>query len=393
MEESLLQRDQSKRMQKEKRKHKMTMAFTVTLCTIAAIALFAYIINSFINKEYHSYKILETNKRQDSNSVQYSSYQGIILKYSRDGASGITPKGDILWNGSYEMNNPAAKTRGDYVIIGDIGGKEAYVYNGANSGVPIEETLPILQVDVARQGVAAVVVEDADSNEIHIYNPFDTAKPHLLTIPTNVGGDGYPVDISLSADGKKLVTSFIGVKNGTMENKITFYNLGDIGGNYTNNIVGGFNLEQELFPSVRFIGSDTVCIYGEKGFILYTMPELPEQIAKVDFDSAIKSVMENDKYLGFILEDNTLLVYDLAGKKILEQGITYEYDNVSFSQNEIMFTSDLSCLLMRFNGEIKWDYTFNKKMDYLLPTTEKDEYILIDETNIEHIKLSGEKEE
>lgn len=391
--ESLLQRDQSKRVQKEKRKHKMTMAFTVTLCTIAAIALFAYIINSFINKEYHSYKIMETNKRQDSNSVQYDSYQGILLKYSHDGASGITPQGEILWNGSYEMNNPAAKTCGSYVIVGDIGGKEAYVYNGTNSGTLIEETLPILQVDIAKQGVAAVVLEDADSNEIHVYNPFDSANSLLFTIPTNVKEDGYPVDISLSSDGKKLVTSFLGINNGTMQNKITFYNLGDIGRTNANFVVGGVDLGQELSPGVQFIGSDTVCIYGESSFMLYTMQEIPEQVAKVDFDAAVKSVMSNDRYLGFILEDNTLLVYDLTGKKVLEQKITYEYDKVYFSEKEIIFTSDLSCLIMRFNGEIKWNYTFNKKIDYLLPTAEKNQYVLVDEINIEHIKLSGEKEE
>ena len=390
--ENLSQRNQGKRLEQEKRKHKMSMAFTVTLCTIAAIALFAYIINSIINKEYHSYKVITSNKRQDSNSVKYQSYQGIILKYSRDGASGITPGGEILWNGSYELNNPVAKTCGDYVIIGDVGGKEAYVYNSANSGVLLEETLPITQVDVAKQGVAAVVVEDKNSNEIHIYNPFNSEKSLLFTIPTNIKEDGYPVDISLSEDGKKLVTSFLGVNNGVMQTKVTFYNLGEVGKTKVNFVVGGLDMGQELCPNIDFINNEMVCIYGEQGFMLYSMQEIPDEVYKETFKNPIKSVMSNDKYIGFILDNNMLLIYDLTGKKVLEKEIDVKYDDVYFSKNEIVFTADLSCIMMRFNGEIKWEYTFNKNIAYLLPTKEKNQYAIIDDTNIEQDKLSEERE-
>ncbi|MFA9465153.1 MAG: DUF5711 family protein [Velocimicrobium sp.] len=390
--ESLSQRNHSKRVNREKRKHKVTMAFTVTLCTIAAIALFAYIINGFINKVYYSYKVLASYERQDSNSVQYKVYQGKILKYSRDGASGITLNDGILWNGSYEMNNPVAKTCGDYVVIGDVGGKEAYVYNGTDSGTPIEETLPIIQVDVAKQGVIAVALEDTESNEIHIYNPYDSGNTLLFKIPTNVGEDGYPVDISLSEDGQKLVTSYLGINNGVMQNKVTFYNFGEVGETKTNFIVGGLDMGQELCPDVEFVNNDTICLYGEQGFMLYSMQEIPDQVCKIAFDNTIKNAMSNRKYIGFVLDDNTLVVYDLTGKKVLEQNIDYEYDEVYFSENEIIFTSDLSCRLMRFNGEVKWDYTFNKNIAYLLPAKEKNQYIIIDDVNIEKVKLSEEKE-
>lgn len=386
--ESLSQRNQSKRFEQEKKKHKVTMAFTVTLCTIAAIALFAYIINSFVNKVYDNYKVLASNPRQDSNSVQYMPYNGMTLKYSRDGASGIQANGEIQWNGSYEMNNPSASTCGEYVIIGDIGGKEAYVYNGSDSGTEISETLPIVQVDVAKQGVAAVVLEDTDSNEIHIYNPYDASNSLLFKIPTNVNEDGYPVDISLSEDGKKLVTSFLGVNNGVTQNKVTFYNLGSVGENKVNYIVGGIDMGQELCPEVSFLNDETVVIYGEQSFMLYSMQELPDEICKVSFDNSIKSVMSNEKYVGFILDNNLFVIYDMAGKKVLEETIDYDYDEVYFTDNEVVFKSDLACRMVRFNGEVKWDYSFNKNLNFIFPTNEKDSYIFIDDVNIEQVKLS-----
>ncbi|MEG2441584.1 MAG: DUF5711 family protein [Acetivibrio sp.] len=386
--DSLSRRNEDKRFKEQKRRHKVTMAFTVTLCTFAAVALFIYIVNGLINKTYNSYEVMTTSPRQDSNSVQYRSYQGMLLKYSRDGASGISPEGEILWNGSYEMNNPVVDTCGDYVIIGDVGGKESYVYNGSNSGVMLEETLPISQVDIAEQGVSAVVLDDAKSNEIHIYNAFDTGNSLLLTIPTNVSKDGYPVDITLSPDGQKLVTSYLGVNNGVTQNKVTFYNFGAVGKDKVNFIVGGIDMGQELCPQVEFINNETICIYGEQSFRIYSMQELPEEIYNEKFDSAVKSVMSNDKYLGFILEDSTMLVYDLKGKKVLKKTLEEEYDDVKFTKNEILFTSDLSCQLMRFNGEIKWDYTFDKNIKYIFETKEKDQFVFINDVNMEKGKLS-----
>lgn len=392
--DSLSQRNESKRIEKETKRHKVTLAFTITLCTIAAIGLFIYIVNGFVNKVFSSYEAVKTTERQDSNSVQYKSYNNILLKYSRDGASGIGADGEIKWNGSYEMNNPFAAVCGEYVIIGDVGGKEAYVYNGTDSGKLIEETNPIIQTEVAKQGVAAVVVEAAESNEIHIYNPYGSTEL-LFNIPTNVKEDGYPIDISLSPDGKKLVTSYVGIHNGVIQGKVTFYNLGDVGKNNMNNyIVGGIDLEQELCPKIEFIDNDTVCIYGENSFRIYSMPEVPEEIYSETFDNELKSIMHNQKYLGFILgsfekeEKYTLQVYDLSGKTVLKKSLEFDYDAVEFTNNEIVFLSDLSCVMMRFNGEVKWDYTFDKNVEHIFPASEKNQFILIDDTNIQQIKLS-----
>lgn len=397
--ESLSEREQEKRVERTKRKHKITMICTVTICTIAAVLLFVYIINSFINHRYSGYKEISSVKREDSNSVQYKSYNGKILKFSRDGASGIGNDGKAIWNGSYEMNNPSADICNDYVVIGDIGGKEAYVYNGSDSGVEITEVLPITQVKIAGQGVTAVSVENGNSDEIHIYNPYASENPLLVKIPTNVSEDGYPIDFDISFDGKKLVTSYIHVKNGISANKVTFYNFDDVGKDKVNYIVGSVNMEQEICPKIEFINNETVCLYGENSFALYSMQELPEKICREDFKQDVKSIMHNKKYLGFVLENGDkeakyrLLVYDLSGKKVSDLLLDYDYNEILFSEHEIILYSDRSVRMLRFNGQIKFDYSFDKKIDYIFPTSNKKNYLFIDENKIELIKLAGEDKE
>ena len=58
---------------------------------------------------------------------------------------------------------------------------------------------------------------------------------------------------------------------------------------------------------------------ARRDFYFIPCKEMPDKIYNETFDNPIKSVMSNDKYIGFILDNNTLLIYDLSGKKILEE--------------------------------------------------------------------------
>ncbi len=393
--ESLLERSDNKQYEREQKKHKTMMIVIVVISTIAAISLFVYILNSIVNKYHTSYEVLLSNERKDSNSVKYQQYEKGILKYSRDGAAGMDMDGNTLWNGSYDMNNPQADICGNYVVIGDIGGKEWYIYNGTNSGTKYEETLSIVQVQVSRQGVVAVVLEDKDSNEIHIYNPFDATKPLLANIPTNVSEDGYPMDITISEDGKKVVTSYFSVMDGVGQSRVSFYNFDEVGQDKVNRIVGGEEFGNTLVHKVEFINSEVVCILTENGFSLYSMIELPEKIASETFKKEIKSAMLSSDTIGFVLngggeeEQKELVLYNLNGKKTLTKQINYVYDKAYLSGEDIIFLSDLEGIILRNTGSEKFHSKFSKRMDYIFTANEKNTYIFIDEGNIEKIKLTG----
>lgn len=394
--ESLVQRIDNKRYEKEKKRHKKVMIITIGSCVIAAICLFVFIFNNIINKHYTGYEVIKSTARQDSNSVIYEKYKDGLLKYSHDGASAIDAEGTKLWNGSYDMNNPSADVCGNYVVIGDIGGKEWYVYNGSDSGIKFEETLPIAQVKVAQQGVVAILLEDKDSNEIHLYNPYDSSQMLIAKIPTNLSEDGYPIDIDLSNDGKKIVTSYMGISNGEAQCKVSFYNFDDVGKDKLNRIVGGVDFGADLVHKVEFVNDDTICMLGEHGFTVYTMSELPEERFKQSFkNDTIKSVLMNESYIGCIFNSKNnakkvpIILYDLNGKKVMDMNISYEYDEVKLDGSEIIFTADTACAILRVNGSEKLFTSFTKKVDYIFSITGKENYIFVDEGKINKVKLTG----
>ena len=391
---SLSERSDVKLYEREQGRHKKRIIFAIAMCIVAAIALFVGILNVVVNKYYTEFEVLAATPRKDSNSVQYKEYAEGVLKFSRDGAAGIDAKGNILWNGSYDMNNPQADVCGKYVVIGDVGGKEWYIYNGKDSGTRFEETLSVVQVQVSQQGIVAVMLEDKDSNEVHIYNPYGDTQKLLAEIPTNVKEDGYPLDISISDDGKKLVTAYFFVNEGVGESHVSFYNFDEVGEDKVNRIVGGVDYGETLVHNVEFIDNNTVCILKEDGFALYSMEELPEEIVTETIEAKIKSAVLGSSGIGFVLDSEEegwqeFVLYTLAGKKMLSKKIDYEYETVSMIGDEIVFLSDLEGIILRNTGSEKFHYRFFKRMEYIFGTKEKNTYIFVDEANIEKVKLIG----
>lgn len=96
-------------------------------------------------------------------------------------------------------------------------------------------------------GVTAAVVED--SSACYIFYFKKDGEELGINIKMLLSGDGYPVDIALSPDGKQIVMSVMYMKNGTLKNKVVFYDFSEIGKNVNNRFIGGF--EEELMIKWR----------------------------------------------------------------------------------------------------------------------------------------------
>lgn len=344
------------------------------------------------NRCYRQYQVQSKVDRSDSNNVKYMYYEGNILKYSRSGISEIDNTGKSLWNGGYEMKQPQVDVCGDYVVVADVAGKQFYVYNGEDEGTSIETSLPIVRAKVARQGVVAVLLQDKDSNVLNIYNPYSNAESLLVEIPTNVAEEGYPLDFDISPDGKSVVTSYLVVKGSSIETKISFYNFTEVGKD-NNTLVGGKSFGEKMIAKVEFIDDDKVAVFHEKGFSIFGQMKQPENLVEKNFSEEIKSIAFQNGYLAVVLEkdgkieNQKLVLYDEKGKEKLQRNISYEYANMEIHGEEIIFTGNRSCNILRFNGHDKFEYKFEQEIDALYPTSDREVYTLIDTSTIQKIKL------
>lgn len=389
-----LEKNELRSYELRKRKHKQFITILMIVIIIAAIVFIFFAVNAVLHKNYTSYQVIHKTQRSDSNSAQYEHYGSGVIRYSRDGAMAMDGAGNLLWNGTYQMKDPIVDVCGKYAVISDRGYKTLQIFNGDGGMSTINVANAIIKSEIAEQGVVAVLMDGDGANYLSIYSEDGVELVGKRTINKN---DGFPMDISISNDGRKLVTSYLSFNGGKVNSVITFYNFGSVGQNFGDRLVGTEGFNQTIVPKIEFLNNDTVCVFGDDRFSLYSMEQTPKEIYKETFKSQIKSIFYSDKYVGFVLNNGQgtdkyqLLLYDLKGKAVLTKSINYEYDKITISGGDIILYSNLDWTILNTNGDIKFHYTFESDISYILPVNNADKYILIDNTNMEEVKLSEKK--
>lgn len=387
-------RDYGKRIKRYQRIRKSIIG--MVLIVIAALAgIYLYLL---YNKDYDSYEVISTQEVTGVNGTGYLGYHGGIVKYSKDGAMAINKEGKVLWNGSYEMMDPIADACENYVVVADRGNKLLHIFNENGFVSSITTYYDILKAEVGHNGVVAVLMEEDDTSYLKLYYEdgtvvSDSKEEGLLSeIVKDIDNAGYPIDFSLSNDGKKIVVSFLSFTSGKLVSTIGFYNFGEVGQNELDRLVGGFELEDTVIPKVAFLGNDTVAVYKEDGYSLFSMLEKPNLLKEETFDQKIQSILFNEKYMGFVLADSDngkrqIVLYDLKGNKVLSQSLDFEYDTIFLSEEEIIMYNKQSCLILKNNGKEKFRYTFDTDIVAFYPINHLDKYFLVNPSEITEIML------
>ena len=121
-------------MEKEKKRRKLLLFGSIAAAVVVALTAIVIISYYYMNRSFSGYDVEREITREDSNNVEYLSYHGKLLKYSRDGISALDKTGNVLWNGGYEMQQPQVDICENYVTVADIGSKTCIVYDGTNPG-------------------------------------------------------------------------------------------------------------------------------------------------------------------------------------------------------------------------------------------------------------------
>ena len=328
--------------------------------------------------------------------MEYIPYNNGYMKVSRDGAEAVNGYGSLAWNVGYDMNEPVAAVCREYAAVGDYGNRIVYMMDGTGALYWKNVPYPIREVETSAVGVTAVRMNDGLSDYIQLIT---LAGDVLVEIMTLENRDGFPVDIALSEDGTKLVTSYLVINDAKAESWLTFYNFGEVGQNYANNLTAVFKYE-DVIPEVRFMDNNTVCAFKTDGVDLYAVPELPELTAELPSEEPILRVCTDDKHLA-IMTDNTkngtvarTVVYDKKAQVVFDRTLVETFDDILLSEDNIVFYNKGACLMMSLSGQLR----FNSPLDgvsisSVMPVGEKNALMILEEEAVKTIRFIHTKEE
>ncbi len=386
-------KSREKRIKEIRRKRKRNRRAKIVLSGAIILAV-VYIGLTYITKvrerSYQAYKVVSSHEYIDDMATGFLPYGDGIVRYNRNGVIAYDRDAKPIWNAAYEMHKPIADVCKDYVVIADQGNKLINIFNKKGSGESITTVGNILKVQVAQQGVVAVLSEGDDSNYINLYSKDGSQLVDAKV--TNVSEEGYPIDISLSDDGKKLVVSYITVNQGEIISYLAFYNFGEVGKNEPGRLVAGVPYKDVVIPRVAFLNNDYVSVYKEDSVILFSMEEIPEQIMDEKYEGKIKSLVYGEKYFGLVLEDRKtlqkkILLYNLKGNKVLEKDIDFNYDKIYLFGEEVILHSNLTTKIINVNGSEKFSYTFSNNVSAIYPINKTDRYFVVGGDRISSIQL------
>ena len=385
-------RNNSENIEKEKKVKKRSYIFAFLLVLACFVGVYM-----MVHKKYSGYRVISSSETNFENTANYIQFSGNLLKYTPDGVSYINSNGDIVWSAGIDMKMPIAVASGNYAVVADISGNAICVYS--NDGLVSNLTMPyaICDVDIADQGAFAVVLESEETNYINLY---DKKGVIIYEMKTTIDKSGYPLDITISDDGRKLFTSYINVGASVAENNLAAYNFGDVGQNSNaDRMVGGYSFDGQIVSKVEFVENDTVIAFGTKSISIYSMKEKPSEKAKIELTKEVRSIFYTDKYFGIIQDVENeeskhlyeVKVYNLRGDLMFKDYLDFGYDTVYADKNEIIITGGSDCIIFRKNGSVKFEASMSGKIVSMVPSGGNLEYIVVYDDSTELIKLKTKK--
>ena len=369
------------------RKKQLRRLAIIAACCVAGFA--ALYIGSQL-KTYNKYKVINSVERTDTDAARFMLLDGKLLKYSNDGAFYTTAGNELIWNQTFEMQKPIVATCEGYVAFADENEQEIYVLNTDGSQGIIDTNMQIQKIAVARQGTVAALMKNKDVNYVALYNKDGEC---LAEGALHMENSGYPMDITLTSDGKKLGVSVLDVNSGSTNTTVYFYNFDTAGQNEIDNIVNKCAYKDTVMAQLICTNGNRIIGFADNGIYIYDGSPKPEEKKVIPVSAEIKSVFYDDSYFGIVTGDEKektrrITVYDMGGSEKMSENLDISYDRIYFLENhEICIQSSEQCEIFTLHGVKKFQSSFEgKKLQYVMSRNGVRNYLFLVEGETEQIR-------
>lgn len=373
------------------KKHRIMNMYRTFIFIVLILVILLIIYARFQSHVYTGYEVIASGDRTASESQKDLRLGRSILSFSHDGAHCIDGSGKTVWDQGYEIQDLKISICEGTVAIASYNGRDIYILNETEKLGSFKTNLPIRDVAVAKTGRVTAVLNSSDAVLINTYSP---SGDLLYSGQMHMSGSGYPVDLALSPAGNLLCVSFIYVDAGTVKSTVAFYNLTEVGDNYTDFLVSSYDYTDLVVPEVGFLDDSTAYAVGDERFMIYKGSDQPESIGEHLFTDEVKSVFTGNGYLGLVFRSDDpeakyrMDVYDSSDSLVGKYDIYFEYTDVLFEKSDLVIYSDSRCLIYTYHGKVKFDDSFRNPVRLLVSTDNAYRYVVSTSSSVDTIRLN-----
>lgn len=377
--------EMQEKIKRHRRNHRIRVA-VVTVVIVLLISVSYWYIN------YHMFtkvRIVQKYQEEQYHNSNYEVFADSVIKYSKDGISLLNKKGREKWNQSYQMATPVLVLREKTGVIADHGGNHMIVFQENGVKGEIQTNLPIEKVDVSEQGIVAAILKEESSPKVVCYDAEgNLLAEHKIAVSTS----GYPLEVSISDDGKLLMVAYLKIENGQIGTNVIYYNFGEKGSEVSDYEVCTQSYPNEIIPEGYFIGNETSVLLGDSSMMIFHGKDNPQPGEVIAIGKKIKSVFRHDKYIGMLLKNEgkegyELRVYTIYGKQVFSENLEKEYSNVVMSGQEILLYHNNQLCIYQLNGSKRFEGELSDGISKITPVFGINKYLVMNANGMEEIQF------
>lgn len=374
--------------QVKRRKQVRAIRILVVLILIFGAALAYYIYQN--SKIYETYILLNRADRTVSEETKIVEFGSSIMTYGKDGAKAQDSTGKLLWNQTFDMQNPMMSICESTVAFADYGGSKIYIQTEEGETSVISTNMPIRKITVSDAGYVAAVLEDTNVTWIYMYDIHGTEISYFRT---TMEKSGYPIDLDISPSGELIVVSYYYLDVGDVKSSVAFYNFGAVGQNSIDNYVSGYNYVDSLVPVVRFLDDETAFSLSSARLSVYAGAHKPVSISDMFLTSDVLSVYYSKDAVALITRNNSienqyrLEIYDKSGKLTGSKEFDFDYSGVAFGNKTIVLYGGNSVYISTYDGKTKYEGEYSEPIHMMMATNSLAKYVVVTEKNIDTIEI------
>lgn len=360
------------------------------LIMIAVVLVVGVALYLYVNMRTHSaVSITDTISVTAAANSDYEEFAGGVLKYSKDGISYLNLDGEEQWNLPYQIKTPFVEVNGVSAAVACKGGNDIMIFQKEGLKGEIKTTLPIEKLTISEQGIVGVILKNDLAPKVVCY---DAAGNILVEHNISLSGMGYPMDISLSADGEVLQVSYLNVYEGKMLSKVAYYSFGKAGEQVKDHQIAYKEFANTIIASGFYMDDKTSVVIGDNCMTIFKGLDQVNEVATLVFDKEIQSVGHSDQYIALVFENSgetgyELRMYNKSGKLVTTESFAGDYRNIKISGKQIIMYDGRECAIFLKNGVMKFNGEMNNNIMEIIPVSGVNKYVVMNANGMEYVRL------
>lgn len=296
-----------------------------------------------------------------------------FLLCTKDGVKYYASMGDQKWNDTFNMTSPLLQQEGDYMAVGDMGGKTIRVYNRSGKLYDLQTEGSPVQFALNEQGCLSVITKGTDLYRIRIYN----GKGTLLKERVEESRGVYPLCSDISDDGRIFAVSYLDTTDVMPIGRVLFFYINAAESEaHTDSMFAAVEKQGELISVISYRKGGTLAAISDAN--IYGIGTDGQEKWSYPLQNTIDMLALGAKdMLVFALgdaiadrdgrEQGTVCWLNAAGKETASYASGESVSYLSANEKGAVCGNERSYVGLSHNGAESWHYTATTDLSDLLP--------------------------